>query len=286
MALLNEMTSGETPNAWQIQFTEAFDVPEPGQASKYLIIATNPRSGSHMLGFSMRETGRMGVPLEYGNPLQLARWSQMTGKTRLEDIFAELKRRRTTANGVFSLKLHWPHVRQFGGMKGLLEFFPGAAFVLLIRNDLLAQAISYAKGHQTDIWFDGARGNGKTPWFDPALIDNCMTDILLHTSEWRYAMAHHGVTPLNLVYEETRADVPGTLRRIADFAGIDMTGAPVPETPPLRRQADDSSAEWKRRFQAEQPYRRLLGATGMASLVKRKLPTYLRLASSRRPSWL
>ncbi len=45
------------------------------------------------------------------------------------------------------------------------------------------------------------------------------------------------------------ADFPGTLARVLDHLGI----APPPEGlpgPPLRRQADESSARWRERFLA------------------------------------
>ena len=62
-------------HVYEEQFDAALDT--GGVPARTLIIASTPRSGSHMLGHSMIETGVMGRPFEYVAPRNLARWKEM-----------------------------------------------------------------------------------------------------------------------------------------------------------------------------------------------------------------
>ena len=130
----------------------------------YLVCAT-PRSGSNLLCGLLKRTGVAGRPEEYfgrgHEPCWAGRWG---ASGRVEYVHGAI-REGTGANGVFGAKVLWPHMpnllakleavhgREDVAERALLErTFPGLRFVWIRREDVVAQAVSYAKAMQTDQW--------------------------------------------------------------------------------------------------------------------------------------
>jgi len=161
-------------------------------ARSYFVCAT-PRSGSTLVCELLKATGVAGCPEEYfetlratGLPRQprqyfeelhdpgidvlLAPTDPGTPETpqAFEEHLADALRRGTTDNGVFGAKLMWGHLfdlvhRLTGGALRprsavLLERFPGARFVHVVRDDKVAQAVSLWRALQTQQWRDDGAG--------------------------------------------------------------------------------------------------------------------------------
>jgi LPS sulfotransferase NodH len=286
--LLVAQTETEVRQQWvgtrSDQSLPEFDIPSPGVPTRFVVVATTARSGSNMLCSLLRETKRFGVPLEYAHPTHRRNWARRTGKTALPELLAAMKAHRTTPNGVFTIKIHWSQVRWFGGFQGLLDAFPGAAFVHLVRHDTLGQAVSLARAMQTGVWLEGRNESMREPLFNPDQVDACLIDILLDNNEWRYAFACHGIRPVSLSYEEVREDPVGTVAGIAERLGIDLAGADVPAVPPTRRQAGRESNDWARQFVASRDYDRLVGRSGLRHFLKTIVPRYFRARVKSRPT--
>ena len=97
------------------QFRVDNDFPFFQHPKKTLIIASTGRSGSHMLGHALMKTKSLGCPLEYLNPSNLPKWNKRFNTNNLEDTLNKIKHHRTSTNGVFSIKMHYTHLKQIHG---------------------------------------------------------------------------------------------------------------------------------------------------------------------------
>ncbi|QQL45622.1 Stf0 family sulfotransferase [Sulfuriroseicoccus oceanibius] len=229
------------------QFNGRYDFPVyEGAARKFVVIASTGRSGSHMLGHVMHETGAFGAPFEYFNLENLLEWKRIFGARSTDDVIHRLMAKRTSENGVFSMKLHYSHLLRFGGIDAFMERFPGARFIMLERQDVLRQAVSTVIARQTGVWIAGQEGSGQKPVYDAAAIDKALGEIILDTASWRYDLSTRGLRKAELRFEDFCGDVPGGIQGIADFCEVNLPT--LPETPVTTKQSGAINAEWAERF--------------------------------------
>ena len=235
-------------NLYVDQFSSKFDREFLGEVRKTIIIASTPRSGSHMLGHSMIETGSLGVPFEYGNPANLRCWKEMTGADEPADILRAIVRRRTTSNGVFAIKLHFSHLCGIGGLDKCLELFPSPYFVRIFRSDIAKQAVSLLRARQTGIWISGQEGNGGTASYNAGAISRAIREIVTDNAKWDLALRKRNIDPLRLEFDKVAQDVGTSLKAISDFASVPL--ATVPHVAPTRKQSNDEAGEWLEHYLA------------------------------------
>ncbi|HUG21862.1 Stf0 family sulfotransferase [Piscinibacter sp.] len=238
-------------NLYEDQFSAHHDLPPAGRPSKVFVIASTPRSGSHMLGHGLHETGRFGFPLEYANAHNLAEWKRRLDVTDTFDALRKIEARRTSPNGVFSIKVHYAHLKRFGGFRGLADFYPGACYVLLSRKNVLRQAISCSIAAQTGVWIDGQAPNGNTPHYRFRHIDARLREAIRDTASWRYELAANGVKYIEIDFDFAKHNIPAAIERIADFMGVELDPQSIPQQPVTRAQSDALNDEWERRFVAD-----------------------------------
>jgi LPS sulfotransferase NodH len=190
--------------------------------------------------------------------LNLAEWKRRLGTAGLDDTIERLKRTRTTKNGVFSLKIHYPHLKRLGGMKGLLQTFPDAYFVRISRFDLLGQAISLAAAKQTGIWIQGQEGSDRTAAYDPGMIDSCLREIILDNASWDYILSKSGCRVLHLKYEDVAQNTAEAIDRVAKFLGVTPERF-ASEPPTVKQIGGEYAQEWRRRYLAEASAAGLMG---------------------------
>src|SRR5690242_16034010 len=83
-----------------------FDQP-PSAPTRRLIICTTPRSGSYLLARQLIRAG-IGIPHEYLNPVNISVIAARSCGSYLDWV----EHNRTTPNGVFAAKLHWPQMEK------------------------------------------------------------------------------------------------------------------------------------------------------------------------------
>ncbi len=241
---------------YEPQFAKGLDIEGAPPAHRTIIIASTPRSGSHMLGHTIHETGAMGVPFEYANPANLPRWKEMLNAGSDLEAISGIMQRRTTANGVFAIKLHPGHLKPFGGLEGALDFFPNVKVLRIVRSDLLKQAISMSVAQQTGVWLSGQESNGIEPRYDRQRIETCLVALARANARWDVYCAQSGISPLRVEYERLASDTSAEIDRIAQFLGISEY-QPV-AAPPTKSQASGRNSEWVERFANERGARNVL----------------------------
>ena len=232
------------------QFSSVHDFPTTGAPRSILVIASTPRSGSHMLGHTLKQAGRFGFPLEYVHPSNLAKWKELLGTSDLADTLKQIQLRRTSPNGVFSIKLHYSHLAELGGLERVKRLLPNAQFVLLKRRDVLRQAVSYHIAAQTGVWIEGQQPVGEAH-YDFRAIDKCLRRLLQDNAGWSYTLATDGCPFLEVDFDSAKKDLRATILQIARFAEIEIAPEQAPTTAPTKKQSNLLTDEWCARFVAE-----------------------------------
>lgn len=259
---------------YEDQFSESHDFPRMHEPSKILIIASTPRCGSHMLGHALHETSGFGFPLEYVNPVNLAEWRKRLGIVDLQRVLVEIQRRRTSPNGVFGIKIHYSHIKQFGGFHNLLKVFPEAFYILLSRSDLVMQAVSMSVARQTGAWISGQRPDTNDPEYDFDQINECLRRIIHDNACWRYVLAANGCKNIETSFEDVRNHLAQFVDALASFMKVEIDQSKIPQGQVTVKQGNEMNREWARKFTSEfDPAIELVpnNKTGLFSRIRGKL---------------
>jgi LPS sulfotransferase NodH len=175
----------------------------------------------------------------------------------------------TTPNGVFGLKLQWTHLETVTEkLRGHLgdhqstvpDLLAGAIgeplYIWLRRHDRVAQAVSLYRAILTDQWHEWVdRTVDRQPamatdlTFDFDEIEKCRRLIAAWDKNWESFFAEYDIAPIVVLYEEFVGAYEATINAILRALAVPPRGLSDLEGP-FRRQADELSAEWIRRFAA------------------------------------
>lgn len=172
-----------------------------------------------------------------------------------------------TGNGVFAARVMWGtldelvdklgavHPDLAGDDLGLLHrAFGPVRLVYLRRADAVAQAVSWLRAEQTDVWQDT---NGSVrerpehePHFDIGRIEGFVQMIEEHNTAWEQWFSSVGVHPHRVLYEDLDADPVAVTGGVLDYLGLAF--APRGEIVGRhRRLADEVSTQWVDRYRTE-----------------------------------
>ncbi len=217
----------------------------------FYLIASTPRAGGTYFSQTLWRTGIMGAPHEYfgfyGTFLKLvARFKPETLQSFVENLFP----RRTSANGVFGVKVHYDHL-QFMILSGVLSQMKNAKVIYLEREDHLAQAVSQARALQTGQWTSLHDSPKAAPVYDAKLIQWCHDHLKVQRLGWQTFFDQNKLSPFRVDYDAFVAS-PQNIASEA-IAHIGAPAAPVSPTslPNITKQSDGLNVEWATRFKAE-----------------------------------
>lgn len=234
-------------NYYDNQFDEKYDQNFTGSTSKVLLIASTPRSGSHMLGHMMIETGLFGIPFEYFNPVNMKRWMELWNVNSTSDYVMEVMRRRTTDNGVFCAKIHFEQLNQLGGITFLNKHFPSAKYVHIYREDKVMQAVSLAKARMSGIWIHGQEPidvpiyNYKKTLGSLRLIENSCLN-------WNMLKIKHNLDFTEVSMEKVLENPTVILERLCKLMGLVSDKSIQVDAPVTQRQQNSDNIAWAKRF--------------------------------------
>lgn len=245
----------EPQGLWN-QFGPDYDLPPFEGVPRLLVIATTPRCGSHYLGHLMRRTGALGAPLEYFADARLKEWQRHCSAQDLDGVLNYLFRHRTSANGWFSVKAHWPQFASFMGRGHRLRTEDVSQWIWLKRKDAVKQAVSWVRAQQTGSWIS-FRCSQQAVRYDFQAIHAAFDSVLGEQRSWgRFFAGQVSAPPLQLYYEDLAIDPMATLERVLRFAGVSSP----PEgdgrfrwLPACQHTADNN--RWADRFRAEYLHR-------------------------------
>ncbi len=229
---------------------------------KGYMILSEGRSGTTWLGSLANATGLLGNSQEW---LRQEFHARPFRSMSPDAFFQKVMENGSTPNGAFAVKIFPGHLlainRHFG-----FDFIQRCLkerdmrIILLTREDTMAQAVSFARGRQTDQWTSGAAAKAD-PIYDFDQICRFYFKIRESYEFWNSYVAIHGLSASRFIYERLVPDVTPFLRSIADFMGVELGRTPVS---PLTVQRDDLNDQWIERFKHEIGNRNILGVVGEA----------------------
>ncbi|MCW8090397.1 Stf0 family sulfotransferase [Alteromonas sp. ASW11-130] len=238
-------------NYYEEQFQEKFHYPIETNVTKTLIIASTVRSGSHMLGHALHQTGAFGFPLEYVNEKNLERWKSIFNTRALDDTLAQIQKHRTSPNGVFGIKIHYSHLRQLGGFDGLKKLFVNPSFIWLTREDIIAQAVSLSIAKQTGAWISQQNVENEDVTYDAKQIDEGVRRIIFENASWQYALNASASHFLHVNFTDVKNNTASIIRNIADFMQVDIDTSNLPHKPVTKKQSKHINQLWIEKFQKQ-----------------------------------
>ena len=244
-----------------------------GHIDSYLI-CTTPRTGSTLLCGLMASTKVAGKPESYfripDEQSWAARWDiprSSDGAFEYSDFVRAALASGRTDNGVFAARIMWGTmdylvdrlgsvypVTAGGDLDPLDLAFGHKRFIYLHRDDVLAQAVSWHRAEQTNVWHQTDQEEPKQPEQEPRFdfdeIRKLVQTIEEHNSAWRAWFASVGIQPHIVRYEDLDADPVGIACEVLDFLGLKLpSGRQIKAR--HRRLADALNAEWIDRYRAE-----------------------------------
>lgn len=237
------------------QFGEDYDHPAFEGKPRTYLIASTPRSGSHLLGHLLFGTGALGSPLEYFHPAHARKWMALFGTENFWTMMASLHRRRTSPSGWFGIKAHWSHFAKIAGNAAALKTLNPQRYIRIRRSDRIAQAISGVIAQQTDAWISFHEAHGD-PRYDFAMISRAIEVLDEQIRQWDEFFRSSGITPVDVEYEELVADPGAVVDRILTDFDVCRTQVSEPRWLP-RRQASEVNLRWQERYMRDLEIRRL-----------------------------
>jgi len=232
------------------------------------LICATPRCGSTLLCETLRRTRVGGRPEEFFSIYLLPKYRRLWKVSA--DISSYVEKAievGTTSNGVFSAKLMWsdaiPLFAQLGAHYGasaadistahklLGKLFPDLHYVFIERKDKLAQAVSFAKALQTDVWVKKPGINGaKNPEleYNRRQIDYLLKEIAAQSVAWKGFFNSVGVPIKHVFYEDLSENIEETARDVLDHLGVAMPADEELAKTFLQRQSDQVNEDWIARY--------------------------------------
>lgn len=249
----------------------ARDVPP----ERSLVVCTQQRSGSTLLGEALYFAGEFGCPLEYFHPGFRPSFTKRWKADRIDTYAASAHRFRTDGAGTFGVKLFWADVedliletapsgeadRIFSSamsmpdaayrrvLKSIAPLIPQPRFIYLRRRDQLRQAVSLFIAGKTRRWRKlHATELRPIPAYDFDHIVQFLVHIQNDERHWQNFFRANALDPCEICYEDLESDFERALGALfRELGRPDARIAP----PRLHKQADATSEQLLERFLTE-----------------------------------
>ncbi len=249
------------------------------QPKNFYFICSNRRSGGTLLCDILQQLNVAGYPAEYFNPYpQTAAYrKEYVGAKAEKEFISKLIEKSTTLNGVCGTKLHSYEIptllekiaaenlvntQSIETVRGKIEArFPNPKYIRVLRKNKIRQAISLYKALSSKLWWEFTEQPPmyqqiETPntnfEYNFEKIRECLVLVQKDDTVWEHFFTYNQIEPLVVYYEDFITDhVEGT-KKILAYLGL-PTDISIPE-PRTRKQSDETSLEWEKRFRKEFDY--------------------------------
>jgi trehalose 2-sulfotransferase len=245
------------------EYFDEFDVPADAVALNKpvcIMLFTN-RSGSSLVSEHMRSMHQF---TGFGEPLN-SRWiidqCERENLTRFIDYLRWQSSRlyRQKPGALLGMKASYGQAMMLMRSRAIPLFFNDVRWVVIEREDLLSQAVSFSIADQTKQWHSFDRGKAVDPVYNFQDIRRRLRGFALSNIANNMFCTVFDIRPYRIVYEEFARDPVAGARALAGYLGVDDVTIDS-EVLQMKRQRTSFSAEFRRRFLAD--YQAGLGGSG------------------------
>jgi len=202
-------------------------LPDPDQRpDAVLVIAFTNRSGSNLLAEALAATGLVNRAHEAFNFDRVIDTCERAGLNDLAGYLDHLNPRLDDPP-VLAIKLSWDQLFFLHRVGVIPHAWPRVEFVWVLRDDLLAQALSHLVAERTGAW----SGAYPEPDLTRVLAELTAEDLVRKLEEITWAhrqfasyFALYGIEPVITDYEALAADPEGEARRVLERLGLIPAG--------------------------------------------------------------
>lgn len=209
---------------------------DPGPDRQYAIFFT-PRSGSSWLTSVLTDTKFLGNPAEWFNPRLMQRSTRAKGARNL-DQFVNVISRHRIYGGIFGFEITYQQLKAvFKTEENFASYFKQLTYFWLIREDIVAQAVSLDKKIQTKMSHapnhsvDEIAQSDAAYDYSPTRIKRWANHIRTAEVGTERMFARFDIEPIRLSYEQiTSSDVGEVVARFTTALGITDPVLQVPKS--------------------------------------------------------
>lgn len=229
--------------------------------NKSYIVCSTGRSGSTLLCSTLLNLGCCGKPAEYLHSAKIEKYIDKGDTKGFQDYLSQILHQETGKNGIFGIKIHWEHFRNFLNLaRKYLGFrdksdweiistiFPNPYFIYIWRRNLVKQAVSTEIAYQTQQWVKSNQNiTAETPKrliFKPLNIYRYKQGLQARNDRWRKFFAQNCVDFYEIVYEDFVLSFENTIRDLVDFIEVDSLSDSYEIKMPTYRQSSDINERW------------------------------------------
>lgn len=233
--------------------------PRIGAPEVAYLLASVPRAGSTYLSHVLWRTGCLGAPLEYlnfdaGGPYGFA----ANSAALQQELWRSVLRRRSSSNGVFSLKafpqqleaLQQTNPALLSGVLATMLPRDRARFVVYLRRrDRVAQTVSLARASLSGVWRqDQERGGAEALEYSQEALEAAERGIELQERVWADMFRDLRIQPLELWHEDVLASPSRAAEQVAAHIGVRVDPSAAVDVPQIMKQSPGESSDWIRRY--------------------------------------
>jgi len=225
-----------------------------------IILLSEGRSGTNWLGSMLSATDQLGKMSEWLGAELLGKDIEQFSEA---EFFAEVMQRGATDNGRFAIKIFPRHLQLvnthlgFDFIKKCVQEYE-IKLLMLTRQDVLAQAVSFVRGIQSRQWTSKNRKQGSESYDFDAL---CRAYFYISRSNhyWDSYLSINQYECERFVYEDLLPDPTPFLDCVTSALDVDQEFEWKSD---LKVQRDAMSQEWSQRFRADINSREIVGFSG------------------------
>ena len=214
--------------------------------ARFIFLCFTNRCGSNYLADAMQSDGRLNMAGEFFNAdavladVKLHGHATFADHVRLQFLWRQRSDR-------FAVKIAIPHLALLGQAGVLDAVHARAHYILLTREDRLAQAISLSIAEQSGQWTADSPPPSRAPEYIRARIERLIAETASANQLFEQFFARNAIAPIRLSYEAFLADRRRGLAQIGAAIGLPDLHL-VPGALTVERQATALNAAWRARY--------------------------------------
>ncbi|WP_459677109.1 Stf0 family sulfotransferase [Acidisoma sp. 7E03] len=224
--------------------------PRLDRGLRFLFLCFTNRCGSNYLAELLASTGALNRPEEVFNGETMEEHVRAQGLQSFP-AYMDFLCRRLALGGWFTAKLGLEQLLMLAETGLLDEIGDRARFLLIERQDKLAQAISLLVAIQTQQWTSrqARRMPDEALVYDRRILEDQQALITQQNFGFYRFFASNGLVPFHLAYEPLVAAPHQTVAEIGRWLGLPGLEA-RPDAVPIARQESPVKAAWRARYVA------------------------------------